>query len=89
MLQDWQNTQLLHVFQSQLVTGERGNIGNEKGDLGLMENDMGAMVDLQTNSEFEEPFYLVVLERTVQGTTIHMWKLVIASQPDATGWFFF
>ena len=50
-----------------------------------METQLGAMVDLQQNAEFEEPFYLVVLERTAQGTTIHMWRLVIASQPDSNG----
>ncbi|KAL1117874.1 hypothetical protein AAG570_004187 [Ranatra chinensis] len=79
---DWQNTQLLHVFQSQLVTGER-SVVVERGGLGLMETQLGAMVDLQQNAEFEEPFYLVVLERTTQGTTIHMWRLVIASQSEA------
>lgn len=40
------------------------------------------MVDLHRTSEFEEPFYIVVLERTMNGTTVHMWRLVIASQPD-------
>lgn len=54
-------------------------------DIGLMETRMGAMVDLQQNAEFEEPFYLVLLERTTQGTTIHMWRLIIASQPQNDG----
>lgn len=48
-----------------------------------MEAQMDAMVDLQRNAVFEEPFYIVVLERTVTGTTIHMWRIVIASQPIA------
>ncbi|XP_014244478.1 dmX-like protein 2 isoform X1 [Cimex lectularius] len=78
---DWQNTQLLHVFQSQLITGEREVIGDKAG-LGLLESNLGAMVDLHQTAEFEEPFYLVVLERTNQGTAIHMWRLIIASQPD-------
>lgn len=36
----------------------------------------------EPDDDFQEPFYLVVLERTVQGTTVHMWRLIIASQPD-------
>lgn len=84
---DWQNTQFLHVFQEQLITGERtdsdssGLIENIITDGGLMDKEMDAMVDLQRNSVFEEPFYIVVLERTAKGTTVHMWRIVIASQP--------
>ncbi|CAB0020600.1 unnamed protein product [Nesidiocoris tenuis] len=77
---DWQNTQLLHVFQSQLICGQKDELA--KTSLGLLENNMSAMVDLHHTAEFEEPFYLVVLERTTQGTTLHMWRLVIASQPE-------
>ncbi|XP_075227186.1 rabconnectin-3 alpha isoform X2 [Lycorma delicatula] len=88
---DWQNTQFLHVFQEQLITGVRtdtdssrtGGVGSGVGgDLGFMESQLSAIVDLHQTAEFEEPFYLVVLERTTQGTTIHMWRLVIASQSD-------
>lgn len=50
-----------------------------------METQLGAMVDLQQSSVFEEPFYIVVLERTGTGTTMHMWRLVIASQPSSPG----
>lgn len=90
---DWQNTQLLHVFQEQLITGERtdsdssglidsfGAGENNDAVNGLMEKELDAMVDLQRNSVFEEPFYIVILERTVNGTTVHMWRIVIASQP--------
>nr|XP_024216080.1 dmX-like protein 2 isoform X4 [Halyomorpha halys] len=86
---DWQNTQLLHVFQAQLISGERestdravNSLNNINGSLGLIESSLSAMVDLQQSAEFEEPFYLVVLERTAHGTAIHTWRLVIASQPD-------
>ncbi|KAH0954621.1 hypothetical protein HN011_003189 [Eciton burchellii] len=87
---DWQNTQFLHVFQEQLITGERNDekqpgIDTSTNDLGLMESTLDAMVDLQQSAIFEEPFYIVVLERTQQGTTVHMWRLVIASQPENTG----
>uniref|UniRef100_A0A182VT50 RAVE complex protein Rav1 C-terminal domain-containing protein n=1 Tax=Anopheles minimus TaxID=112268 RepID=A0A182VT50_9DIPT len=104
---DWQNTQFLHVFQEQLITGERteqsidpfgasstaypagsgidvdGLNPDLKPTIGLMDGGMGAMVDLQRNAQFEQPFYLVVLERTQNGTTLHMWRIVIASQPAA------
>lgn len=49
-----------------------------------MESELDAMVDLQQSAVFEEPFYIVILERTSTGTTVHMWRLVIASQPDNT-----
>lgn len=92
---DWQNTQFLHVFQEQLIIGERGDSESnifssmfdttafDKGEQidGLMQKELDAMVDLQRNSVFEEPFYIVVLERTHHGTTLHMWRIVIASQP--------
>ncbi|GLH09345.1 Rabconnectin, partial [Gryllus bimaculatus] len=105
---DWQNTQFLHVFQEQLITGERteergsSNVGGVSGvggptagagdasntvgaaDLGLMHSELGAMVDLQQSSVFEEPFYIVVLEKTGSESILHMWRLVIASQPDSS-----
>lgn len=83
---DWQNTQFLHVFQEQLITGERNevkiNTTAENFDLGFMETQMSAMVDLQQNAVFEEPFYIVLIERTTSGSTIHMWRIIIASQPQ-------
>ncbi|XP_076665130.1 rabconnectin-3 alpha isoform X3 [Andrena cerasifolii] len=87
---DWQNTQFLHVFQEQLITGDRNDekqagTDTAANDLGLMESTLDAMVDLQQSTIFEEPFYIVVLERTQQGTTVHMWRLIIASQPETNG----
>ncbi|XP_060840547.1 dmX-like protein 2 isoform X2 [Rhopalosiphum padi] len=72
---DWQNTQFLHVFQEQLMTGERAS------GRGLVDAISGLDSE-EPDDDFEEPFYLVVLERTVQGTTVHMWRLIIASQPE-------
>lgn len=80
--QDWQNTQFLHVFQEQLILGNRVAGGLLGPDLGLMESQLGAMVDLQQSAAFEEPFYIVVLEKSGKHTLVHMWRLVIASQPD-------
>lgn len=83
---DWQNTQFLHVFQEQLITGERNELKPTAvidKDIGFIEHQMGAMVDLQQNTVFEEPFYIVLIERTTNGSTIHMWRIVIASQPQA------
>ncbi len=87
-MQDWQNTLFLHVFQEQLITGERTDRvvhDGRAGELGLMHNNYGAMVDLHQNADFEEPFYIVLLERTTQSTTVHMWRLVISSLPDQDG----
>lgn len=91
---DWQNTQFLHVFQEQLITGERAGMvaggfraaaaaeADSGKDFNFIESQMGAMVDLQQNAVFEEPFYIVLIERTTTGSTIHMWRIVIASQPQ-------
>lgn len=83
---DWQNTQFLHVFQEQLITGRKVDISSaefiENKHAGLIDTKMSAMVDLQRNCIFEEPFYIVILEKTQTGTTLHMWRLVIASQPN-------
>jgi hypothetical protein len=80
------------VFQEQLITGERAEERSSgvrdvsrEADLSLMETQLGAMVDLQQSVVFEEPFYIVVLERTNKGTVVHMWRLVIASQPEPAG----
>jgi len=82
--QDWQNTQFLHVFQEQLITGNRFDAKTD--DLySLMQTNLGAMVDLQQSAVFEEPFYIVVLERTNNGTLVHMWRLLIASNPPNPG----
>lgn len=73
-----------------MITGERNDekttgVDNSMNELGFMESTLDAMVDLQQSAIFEEPFYIVVLERTQKGTTVHMWRLVIASQPESNG----
>lgn len=73
----WQNTTFLHVYQEQLITGERNTVMNLSG------ND--AMVDLQQNAIFEQPFYIVLLDCTDQNTILHMWKLTIASNESDLG----
>ncbi|XP_037805529.1 dmX-like protein 2 [Lucilia sericata] len=77
---DWQNTQFLHVFQAQLITGGELSKTNDTTAKRSNQNDMDAMVDLQQNAEFEEPFYIVIIEKTVKGSTIHMWRIVISSK---------
>lgn len=51
----------------------------------ITETGLEAIVDLRKSSVFREPFYIVVLERTDGGSTVHMWRLTVASQADATG----
>ncbi|KAL3222201.1 hypothetical protein MRX96_050062, partial [Rhipicephalus microplus] len=93
---DWQNTQLLHVFQEPLIMGaKQGVLGSSSSapgeealekNVGLLESSFQAFVDLRHTTVFEEPFYLVVLEKTSTGRTmLHMWRLVISSRPGATG----
>ncbi|XP_026847140.1 dmX-like protein 2 [Drosophila persimilis] len=84
---DWQNTQFLHVFQAQLITGgQRTTASVDAQDVDeprynpFLESDMDAIVDLQRNVDFEEPFYIVNIEKTLRGSTIHMWRIVISSK---------
>ncbi|KAI8034003.1 hypothetical protein M5D96_013248 [Drosophila gunungcola] len=88
---DWQNTQFLHVFQAQLITGgQRSTPLTDPHDLeeprlnALLESDMDAIVDLQRNADFEEPFYIVNIEKTLRGSTIHMWRIVISSKQQSS-----
>ena len=88
-IHDWQNTQLLHIFQDQLIKGDKvtlkswSSMVHGQQDVtspGLVEPSLGAVVDLRHSAVFEEPFYLVVLEKNSDGhSVIHMWKLVISS----------
>lgn len=86
---DWQNTQFLHVFQEQLITGEKNDnkiasgLTDSINAPGFMESHLGAIVDLQRSAEFEEPFYIVIIERTTKGSTIHMWRIVISSKSQS------
>ncbi|KAM8719971.1 hypothetical protein ACLKA7_006087 [Drosophila subpalustris] len=87
---DWQNTQFLHVFQAQLITGGQRAVSMDMHDLeeprmnALLESDMDAIVDLQRNVDFEEPFYIVNIEKTLRGSTIHMWRIVISSKQQSS-----
>ncbi|XP_068622766.1 dmX-like protein 2 [Battus philenor] len=87
---DWHNTQLLHVFQEQLITGERTTTDTDSADSGVEGSEVNtiteagfeAIVDLRKAAVFNEPFYIVVLERTDGGSTVHMWRLMVSSQAD-------
>jgi len=58
------------VFQEPLVTG-KSTIRGDKRD---------PIVDLRNIGSFEENFFLVVLGKNVDKTsTLHMWKITIAS----------
>ncbi|XP_055901191.1 dmX-like protein 2 isoform X3 [Biomphalaria glabrata] len=71
-LQDWQNIQLLHVYQEQIITGV-DNKGTSE-----------AVVDLSGQHTFDENFYIVVVEKNPEGgSNLHMWKITIDSKPAA------
>ena len=73
--QDWQHIQMIHVFQDQLITGQ------ESLQCGFKINaQMEPIVDLQNMKTFEEHFYLVVIEKLINGTSVlHMWRIIISS----------
>jgi hypothetical protein len=93
-VQDWQNTEFLHVFQEQLITGERpgshrrvSESGDEHQKIGLIDPKDDVFVDLEQTPMFHEPFYVILIEGTPQGSVLHMWKLIISSQPVPEGSF--
>ncbi|CAH1797131.1 unnamed protein product [Owenia fusiformis] len=74
---DWQHTQLLHVFQQQLVSGGSSHNGISSKE---------AIVDLRNVASFQEDFYLLVLEKAGDGgSLVHMWRIIIASDNIADG----
>ena len=75
---DWQNTQFLHVFQEGLMKGECEVITKE--DKPLFDPSHSAMIDLQANAEFQEPFYITLLEKTATSSIMHIWRLIISSE---------
>ncbi|KAG1687719.1 DmX-like protein 2 [Nymphon striatum] len=78
-IHDWQDTQFLHVYQEQLITSE----SNNPDATGLFGPHHQPIVDLHNTSVFEQPFYLVVIEKNISAKSVlHMWKMVIASQPE-------
>ncbi|KAL8625455.1 hypothetical protein ACOMHN_018600 [Nucella lapillus] len=85
---DWQNIQLLHVFQEALVVDQRGhNMSHSSFGASGFGDTMSSFVDLSSLSSFEENFYLVVLERLSskmgdEGSRLHMWKITASSQPS-------
>ncbi|KPM03004.1 DmX-like protein [Sarcoptes scabiei] len=86
---DWQNTQLLHLFQEQLILGgikaaESTTDESTEGVLSskLAKSTTDAFVDLahSFSTKFEEVFYLVVIEKTGFHSTLHMWQIMISSR---------
>ncbi|KAH7643602.1 dmx-like protein [Dermatophagoides farinae] len=103
---DWQNTQLLHLFQEQLIIGDRKiRINNNDEDLTTRRTAAAASASIPPTSadslnkttdklpfdfdihdyidsrstNFEEVFYLVVIETTGVNSTLHMWQITISS----------
>ena len=75
-VQDWQNTMLLQTFQEQVILSQ-GSFGQDQG---LITSNMSAMVDLQ--DQFSEPFYVLLMEKVGQKVQMHMWRLVLSSEPE-------
>ncbi|XP_050731976.1 dmX-like protein 2 isoform X2 [Eriocheir sinensis] len=77
---DWKHTQFLHVFQEGLIQGEAALGGDAGRTTKLFDPSHAPMVDLHSTAKFEEPFYITLLEKTSAGSTMHVWRLVIASE---------
>lgn len=62
-----------------------GKCPRDTSNISLVQPDLQAIVDLRHSSVFEEPFYLVILEKQMEKSVLHMWKITIASPFGAEG----
>ena len=64
-----------------------GAFDNSGLNHGLITANMSAMVDLQNTDggQFSEPFYILLMEKVSKGAMMHMWRLVLSSEPDTSG----
>ena len=73
-----------------MILSQGSGVKGSEG-FGLITADMSAMVDLQNTDggHFKEPFYILVMEKlqcnTIGQVMMHMWRLVLASEPDDKG----
>jgi hypothetical protein len=64
-----------------MITGQKNLKYDTNGQL-----HMEAIIDLRNITIFEENFFLVVIEKLNHGgSVLHMWRIVISSQPENTG----
>ncbi|XP_074651608.1 dmX-like protein 2 [Tubulanus polymorphus] len=77
--QDWQHTQFLHIYQEKMIRVMAKNTTHSDGRAGPLEG----FIDLRGITRFEEGFYLVVIEKMNNGSSVlHMWHLIISSYPS-------
>lgn len=74
------------MFQEQLISSSpQLKHKRDTSNISLVQPDLQAIVDLRNSSVFEEPFYLVILEKEGEKSVLHMWKITIASPFGAEG----
>ena len=79
-LKDWQHIQMINVFQEQLVTGQKTSRHSHREQPGK-DSASEPMVNLINVTNFEEHFYLVVVEKLASGASVlHMWQIMLSSQ---------
>ncbi|XP_077989498.1 dmX-like protein 2 isoform X2 [Glandiceps talaboti] len=72
--QNWQSVQFMHVFQQQFITGMAPTGTRHEGE--------DPTSPRQNACQFDEEFYLVVIEKTKEGRSVlHMWYIELATQP--------
>ncbi|XP_041465630.1 LOW QUALITY PROTEIN: dmX-like protein 2 [Lytechinus variegatus] len=70
--QNWQNVQLMHVYQQQFISGPDSKIRQSRSSHRLGSTSSSPL----HTSLFEERFFLVVVERKLTGESmVHMWYI--------------
>lgn len=79
--QNWQNVQLMHIFHQQFISGSVSSCSvNQTVTSQQTDPDIASFPSLHAN-QFDECFYLVVIERKVKGqSVIHMWYIRLKTE---------
>ncbi|PIK56051.1 putative dmX-like protein 2 [Apostichopus japonicus] len=77
--QNWQNVQLMHIFHQQFISGQSKS-ATQRGPSSHSDPDIASFPSLHSN-QFDECFYLVVIDRKAKGQSIiHMWYIRLKTE---------
>lgn len=77
LYQNWQNVQLIHVFQELLISGRKAKQSKQEDGSTVSSANESALL----KGSFQERFYLVIVEKMDDGSSVvHMWIIAVSSR---------
>lgn len=77
LYQNWQNVQLIHVFQELLISGRKAKQSKQEDGSTISSANESALL----KGSFQERFYLVIVEKMDDGSSVvHMWIIAVSSR---------